>query len=101
MVDRIERGYTSTGETVRLEITRLLNEYKDATLSVTLTGHSLGVSLATLISYDVKEILKVHSSARPIPVTVLRLVNKNDLVPKVPGHVFNKNSWVWLSKMLD
>jgi hypothetical protein len=116
---RVEKGfencYTSVGqdsrcarETVRSEITRLVDEYKDKNLSVTLTGHNLGASLATLSSYHIKQILKAHSPARPILVTVfafasprvgnrafalrmeelgvkvLQLVNKNDIVPKVP-----------------
>jgi len=32
---------------------------------------------------------------------VLQLVNKNDIVSKVPGLVLNENSYEWLIKMLD
>jgi hypothetical protein len=102
-----------------------MDEYEDESLSVTLTRQSLGGALATLSSYDVKKILNSNLSARPIPVTVfafasprignrafslrmkelgvkvLRLVNKNDVVPKVPGLVFNENSCGWLSKLFD
>ena len=34
-------------------------------------------------------------------VKVLRLVNKNDAVPKVPGLVLNENSYGWLCKLFD
>jgi len=133
---RVEEGflscYISHGEnsksardTVISENLRRVDEYKEESLSVTLTGHSLGAALATLSSYDVKENLNANLPAQPIPVTVftfasprvgnrafalrmeelgvkvLRLVNKNDIVPKVPGLVFNENSCRWLSKMLD
>jgi len=133
---RVEDGflscYISQGEnsksardTVISEILRLVDEYKEESLSVTLTGHSLGAALATLSSYDVKKILNADLSARHIPVTVfafasprvgnrafalrmeelgvkvLRLVNKDDIVPKVPGLVVNENSCGWLSKLFD
>ena len=136
---RIEKGflscYTSVDEgsekcsrsardIVVGEITRLVKQYKDERLSITLTGHSLGAALATLSAYDVKETAKNHSMQLPIPVTVfafasprvgnaifaqrmeeigvkvLRMVNKHDVVPNVPGLFMNENMG-WLSKLLN
>jgi hypothetical protein len=36
-----------------------------------------------------------------IGVQVLRLVNKNDIVPKVPGILLNENSSGWLTRIFD
>eukprot|EP00253_Pinus_taeda_P033061 PITA_33061 len=115
----------SARDTVISEILRLVEEYKEENLSVAITGHSLGAALATLTSYDVKKNLNANIAGQPIPVTVfayasprignrafarrmeemgvkvLRLVNKNDIVPKVPGLVFNENCWTWFSQLLD
>lgn len=89
---RVEKGflncYISTGETVSSEILRLLDEYKDETLSVTLTGHSLGAALATLCSYDVKQILKTHSPANPIPATVFAFTSR-----RVGNRAFALGEW--------
>ena len=65
---RVEDGflscYISQGEnsksardTVISQILRLVDEYKNESLSVTLTGHSLGATLATLSSYDIQKML--------------------------------------------
>lgn len=124
-IESVGENSKSARDTVISEILRLVDEYKEESLSVTFTGHSLGAALATLSSYDVKNNLNANLPARAIPVTVfafasprvgnrtfalrmeelsvkvLRLVNKDDIVPKVPGLAFNENSCGWLSKLFD
>ncbi|GLJ43090.1 hypothetical protein SUGI_0894290 [Cryptomeria japonica] len=115
----------SAREIVVGEIIRLVNEYKEKEedLSITFTGHSLGSPLATLSAYDKKQIMvneygvtlfpvKVSSFASPrvgnlsfarhmeeIGVKVLRVVNKKDLVPKIPG-IFVNEKLGWLTRLL-
>ncbi|CBI39158.3 unnamed protein product, partial [Vitis vinifera] len=108
-------GY-SCREQLLSEVSRLLNQYKGEELSITLAGHSMGSSLALLLAYDIAELgLNRDHSSREIPITVfsfggprvgnssfkerceelglkvLRVVNVNDPITKLPGIVFNEN----------
>ncbi|KAK7394573.1 hypothetical protein VNO78_15104 [Psophocarpus tetragonolobus] len=98
---------SSLQEMVRREISRILQTYRGEQLSLTVTGHSLGAALATLTAYD------VQTAFPSLPVTVisfggprvgdrtfrrhlerqgtkvLRIVNSDDLITKVPGFVFD------------
>ncbi|KAK7295289.1 hypothetical protein RJT34_18195 [Clitoria ternatea] len=99
----------SLQEMMKLEISRILETYNDESspLSLTVTGHSLGAALATLTAYDIK------TAFPKLPVTVisfggprvgdrsfrcqlerqgtkvLRIVNSDDVITKVPGFVFD------------
>ncbi|CAK7347743.1 unnamed protein product [Dovyalis caffra] len=98
----------SLQEMVRLEIKRLLQTYGDETLSLTVTGHSLGAALATLAAYDIKTafnrspLVTVISFGGPRVgnrsfrqhlekqgTKVLRIVNSDDVITKVPGFVID------------
>ncbi|KAK7394574.1 hypothetical protein VNO78_15106 [Psophocarpus tetragonolobus] len=101
-------SFISLQDMVRKEIGRILKTYQGENLSLTITGHSLGAALATLTAYDIK-----NSFLRPPLVTVisfggprvgnrsfrhrleeqgtkvLRIVNSDDVITKVPGFVFD------------
>ncbi|KAH7849632.1 hypothetical protein Vadar_020668 [Vaccinium darrowii] len=109
--------YTSASKTnpslqylVREEIQRLLQRYGDEPLSITITGHSLGAALATLMAYDIKTtfnrapLVTVISFGGPRVgnrsfrhglekqgTKVLRIVNQDDLITKLPGFVMDNN----------
>nr|GMD87748.1 phospholipase A1-II 4-like [Ipomoea batatas] len=68
---------------VREEVARLVELYKDEEISITVTGHSLGSSMATLNATD----LAVNPFKPDIPVTAflgLRITDVNDIVTKIP-----------------
>lgn len=94
----------SLADSVVSEIQRLREKYKGETLSITITGHSLGAALALLVADE------LSTSAPDMPpvavfsfggprvgnrafasrlssnaVKVLRVVNSQDLVTRVPG----------------
>lgn len=102
------------------EVTRLMKRYEHEEVSITLAGHSMGSSLALLLGYDLAELglnrrgaradrvpITVYSFAGPrvgnagfkdrceeLGVKVLRVVNVNDPITKLPGIFLNENSRV-------
>ncbi|KAG2720932.1 hypothetical protein I3760_02G057200 [Carya illinoinensis] len=111
-------GMGSCREQLLSEVSRLLTKYKGEKISITLAGHSMGSSLALLLAYDIAELGlndKENSSRHKIPITVfsfggprvgnaafkqrceelgvkvLRVVNVNDPITKMPGVLFNEN----------
>ncbi|XP_008801803.3 phospholipase A(1) DAD1, chloroplastic-like [Phoenix dactylifera] len=98
---------------VRDEIARLLDAYggKGQPLSLTVTGHSLGAALAVLTAYDITTtfqdapMVTVVSFGGPRVGNasfcrrleerggkVLRIVNTQDIITKVPGFVIDDNN---------
>jgi hypothetical protein len=94
----------SLAESVVQEIQRLMEKYKGETLSITVTGHSLGAALALLVADDVSTCapdvppVAVFSFGGPRVgnrgftdritsknVKVLRIVNSQDVITRVPG----------------
>ncbi|KAF3649341.1 Phospholipase A1-Ibeta2, chloroplastic [Capsicum annuum] len=94
----------SLAESVVNEVRRLTETYKGESLSITVTGHSLGAALALLVADDISTCTQdappvaVFSFGGPRVgnkgfanriesknVKVLRIVNKQDVITKVPG----------------
>ncbi|KAI4327171.1 hypothetical protein L6164_019663 [Bauhinia variegata] len=94
----------SLSEAVIEEIKRLMEVYKGETLSITVTGHSLGAALALLVADEISACseqvppVAVFSFGGPRvgnkafgnritdrKVKVLRIVNSQDVITRVPG----------------
>ncbi|KAJ6680408.1 PHOSPHOLIPASE A1-IBETA2 CHLOROPLASTIC [Salix purpurea] len=110
-------GLKSCREQLLSEVSRLLNLYKGEELSISLAGHSMGSSLALLLAYDIAELglNRLGAPDMDIPVTVfsfggprvgnlgfkerceelgvkvLRIVNVNDPITKLPGVFLNES----------
>ncbi|XVE65154.1 hypothetical protein DITRI_Ditri07aG0158500 [Diplodiscus trichospermus] len=94
----------SLAESVVEEVQRLIEMYKGETLSITITGHSLGAALSLLVADEISSCapqvppVAVFSFGGPRVgnksfaerfneknVKVLRIVNNQDLITRVPG----------------
>ncbi|KAH0647074.1 hypothetical protein KY290_033074 [Solanum tuberosum] len=94
----------SLAESVVNEVQRLIEQYKGESLSITVTGHSLGAALALLVADEVSTCapdappVAVFSFGGPRVgnrsfadrlnsknVKVLRIVNNQDVITRVPG----------------
>ncbi|CAA2938936.1 phospholipase A1-Ibeta2, chloroplastic-like [Olea europaea var. sylvestris] len=94
----------SLAQSVVEEVQRLLEKYKGETLSITITGHSLGAALALLVGDELSTCsinmppVSVFSFGGPRVgnrgfanrlnaknVKVLRIVNSQDIITRVPG----------------
>ncbi|XP_031390897.1 phospholipase A(1) DAD1, chloroplastic-like [Punica granatum] len=101
----------SLQDTVREEVRRIIRMYGEKPLSFTITGHSLGAALATLAAYDIHNtfadapMVTVISFGGPrvgnkslgcllekSGTNILRIVNSDDLITKVPGFVIDNNN---------
>ncbi|XP_010275455.1 PREDICTED: phospholipase A1-Ibeta2, chloroplastic-like [Nelumbo nucifera] len=95
---------SSLADSIKEEIRRLMELYKGETLSITVTGHSLGAALALLAADELSTCapdmppIAVFSFGGPRVgnrsfgnrmskrgVKVLRVVNSQDVITKVPG----------------
>ncbi|PKI59315.1 hypothetical protein CRG98_020307 [Punica granatum] len=100
----------SLQDAIKEEIARIIRTYGDEPLSITLTGHSLGAALAKLAAYDIRTtfdnapMVTVVSFGGPrvgninfrcrledSGTKILRIVNSDDLVTKVPGFVLENS----------
>lgn len=127
----VERGffslYTSRSPTcpslqgmIREEISRIIQSYGDEPLSLTITGHSLGAALAILSAYDItttfanSPMVTVISFGGPrvgnrslrhqlekSGTRVLRIVNSDDPITKVPGFVLDDDDVASVGKDND
>ncbi|CAH9127219.1 unnamed protein product [Cuscuta epithymum] len=101
----------SLQSSIREEISRILKAYGDEPLSITISGHSLGAALAILAAYDIKQtfrnspLVTVMSFGGPRVgnpsfrqhlekngTKVLRIVNSEDPVTRVPGFVIDNEN---------
>uniref|UniRef100_A0A5B7B673 Fungal lipase-type domain-containing protein n=1 Tax=Davidia involucrata TaxID=16924 RepID=A0A5B7B673_DAVIN len=99
----------SLAESVVEEVRRLIDLYKGETLSITVTGHSLGAALALLVADELSTCtaevppVAVFSFGGPRvgnqgfsnrinakKVKVLRIVNSQDMITRVPGMFVNE-----------
>ncbi|KAI4369993.1 hypothetical protein MLD38_018381 [Melastoma candidum] len=103
----------SLSESIVREVKDLIETYKNETLSITVTGHSLGAALALLVADELSTVLVSGSTSitQPPPVAVfsfggpkvgnrsfgdriksknvkvLRIVNNQDIITKVPAGI--------------
>ncbi|KAE8714487.1 Galactolipase DONGLE [Hibiscus syriacus] len=122
-------GLASCREQILSEVSRLLNKHKGEDISITVAGHSMGSALALLLAYDIAELglnkagnsisvaqvpITVFSFGGPrvgnssfkqrceeLGIKVLRIVNVNDPITKLPGVFFNENFRVFLGGRLE